>query len=80
MYLAEHVAFIRRGLILAAAFVIKCGYVRRDVLKMQIACLAQHVACIRRVVSKTLQVLSPTPSEASCGDRDAPTHVSLEEG
>ena len=37
---------------------------------------------VRRVVSKTLKVLSPTMEcEARlCGDRDAPTHVSLEEG
>ena len=37
------------------------------VLKTQIVYLAQHVANVRRVVSKTLKVLSPTPSEASCG-------------
>ena len=45
--------------------------------KTQIVYLAQHVANVRRVVSKTLKVLSPTPSEASCGVwRQAKPHPS----
>ena len=54
--------------------------VRRVVSKTQIACLAQHVANVRRVVSKTLKVLSPTPSEASCGVTRCNIGASLEEG